>query len=244
MGLIKLSVTFFTHIISKREMAKVECVICSKIFKKSFLLKQHRRVHTEEKPYQCDVWKKHRRVHTGEKPFQCNICKKSFRQKSNLIRHQRSHTDDKPFICNICEKEFSQMESLMRHRKTHTGEKGFKCNTCGKLFGRKIDLVRHQTVHTEERPFECYICNKKLKSPVTLFRHKRIHTGEKLYIKCDVCDAVFKHANNRLRHIKQNHDPTPFHCDQCSRKYIFKRDLDHHKRKHQIMKTRKMLLEK
>ena len=41
-------------------------------------------------------------------------------------------------------------------------------------------------------------------------------------------------------HIKAHHDPTPYHCDQCDREYKLKRDLDRHKRKHQIMKTRKL----
>ena len=49
------------------------CTICFKKFKKTYNLKQHLLIHTNDKPFKCDT------------------CGKAFVQKSNLTKHHLTH---------------------------------------------------------------------------------------------------------------------------------------------------------
>ena len=52
------------------------------------------------------------RIHTNEKPYECDVCDEAFRQSGNLKDHMRIHTNEKPYECDVCEKRFSESSSL------------------------------------------------------------------------------------------------------------------------------------
>ncbi|XP_031147316.1 zinc finger protein 646 isoform X2 [Sander lucioperca] len=83
------------------------CSICQKEFTNLMALKNHRRIHTEPKRYQCLE------------------CGKAFRVSTQLICHRRIHTKEKPFACLLCDKSFSSKSNLRHHQKMHQNTQAY-----------------------------------------------------------------------------------------------------------------------
>ncbi|KAL5005574.1 hypothetical protein ScPMuIL_016732, partial [Solemya velum] len=232
MLLITVSLIFKTFFMSS---------FCESAFSEEGTLEVHTKVHTREKPFECDLCelafsrkdnlKNHQSVHTGEKPYKCDLCELAFSRKDNLKNHQRVHTGEKPFKCDLCGSAFSDKSTLKNHKRIHTGKKPFKCELCESAFSQKGILKNHQRVHTGEKPFKCNLCESAFSDKSTLKNHQRIHTGEKPY-KCDLCESAFSVECALRKHKRVHTGEKPFKCDLCDSAFSDKSNLKTHRRIH------------
>ena len=106
----------------------------------------------------------HKRRHTEQKPYECDVCNKRFTNTSSLIVHKRTHTGEKPYECDVCSKQFSSSRSLSRHKvRVHKKSKDFNlsielkskkptgitymCCVCHQEFEIASELENHMIDH-------------------------------------------------------------------------------------------------
>lgn len=103
------------------------CLVCQKISRSKYMLIEHFR------------------IHTGEKPLKCDLCTEKFRYRSQLSTHRRRCCT--MIQCDKCEKKFSTTVQFNKHVQKHHKNWAHFCKVCGKGFLIEGRLQNHMKHH-------------------------------------------------------------------------------------------------
>ncbi|XP_012262077.2 uncharacterized protein LOC105689562 [Athalia rosae] len=204
----------------------IQCPHCDKMFKNSSTLKQHVRIHEDQRQYRCDICgvgfnrrdglRLHMRVHEktdsrGLKECSCQVCGEKFPNHSMLVIHRnRVHKDGRQYTCHICNRSMISPRSLEWHM-SHIHNQA--------LPG---EMQADSEVPQVKKRVTCYHCDKTFKTEMILRTHIKNTHVEKDPMKCAECDQLFT-SDVRLRHhmmVIHNRLEGTLPCPHCPKRFV------------------------
>ncbi|KAL8591700.1 hypothetical protein ACOMHN_061792 [Nucella lapillus] len=247
--LLKGSTSGMSFTKGKGRIEKRTCGICQKTFSRADSLTCHMRVHTGDRPYQCQLCDANYKIagqlrdhvrskHSNSRPFVCAKCGKDFAYPTARRRHEKvcglDLSERIEFQCPTCDKGFVTAKGFSKHLQTccpsaiehglgKEKESPFTCSACDKTFVTFPGLDRHQRFICGRIPqkgiYACEECGKMFHTRNRYITHTRRHVGEKPY-KCSKCDSCFYDKGTLKRHIERWHEGSgKFSCTPCGKSF-------------------------
>ncbi|XP_033220556.1 uncharacterized protein LOC117175085 [Belonocnema kinseyi] len=204
----------------------IKCPHCDKMFKNTSTLKQHVRIHEDQRQFRCDTCgvgfnrrdglRLHMKVHEksdsrGLKECACQICGEKFPNHSMLVIHRnRVHKDGRNYTCHICNRSMISTRSLEWHLAHIHNES---------LPG----IIKEESDGSgETKRVCCFHCDKTFKTEMILRTHIKNAHMEKEPVKCLDCDLTFT-SEVRLRHhmmVTHNRLEGTLQCPHCPKRFV------------------------
>ncbi|TRY63646.1 hypothetical protein TCAL_07958 [Tigriopus californicus] len=139
---------------SPQERKSFQCPVCSKRFQTNRLLKQHGKIHDENRV----------------RSHKCPECSSAFFVKYKLARHMKLHKNEVVF------KDISKVHQTCGTSGTDWTNV-FPCSLCAKTFKSRRLLRAHKAIHAKirVRSHVCALCSRGFYVKHKLERHLKIH---------------------------------------------------------------------
>ncbi|XP_076454174.1 uncharacterized protein LOC143289158 [Babylonia areolata] len=173
-----------------------------------------------------------RREHNkGRLVLFCPYCPLIFHSRENL----RSHMDDSHktcrrvlFDCIACDLQFSSRIERKRHiQSEHKGkDTSLTCHFCGSWFATRHEYDEHEKAGHPDQTQEwlCAICGDSFPTRYLLQRHALTHKEK---ILCSLCNKYITEPCYE-DHMKRHYGNKTWKCEQCSKSFIRKAELQQH----------------
>ncbi|XP_061121121.1 zinc finger protein 646 isoform X6 [Syngnathus typhle] len=229
------------------------CTFCAKPFSNPMALRNHTRIHTQQKKYACltcgkafrlaSILHNHQKVHNrASARFSCPACGKSFRGRSGLKRHrcrrgcgedgtQPEESQDKCFRCDLCGRSYRHAGSLLNHKKTHS-ENLHHCGLCLQTFPDPLALQ----IHSQMRRHCCPECGKTFCLIAHLQSHMEVHSKDRSNVgssgELEANGLSWTEPVSRSPESAGDQAEKSHVCEHCGRTYRHAGSLLNHKNSH------------